>query len=182
VAYLRTVPGKDRSIPRRGASFDIPAPAPAVAAEKIPLPRPEYPQAAEAMRGRYLAGNLGVCMECHTKHLPPGSPTVLDETKLFGGGEDFTGILGPMIPIRSKNITSDMTTGIGSWTHAQLVSALKEGKDKEGKGICPPMPAGMAGYAGLKDQDASDIAHYLLSLPPVVNMVPDMCTFPPMMP
>ena len=67
---------------------------------------------------------------------------MLDEDKLFAGGEDFTGFLGPTIPIRSKNITSDMTTGIGTWTLQQLVAALKEGKDKEGKGICPPMPAG----------------------------------------
>jgi mono/diheme cytochrome c family protein len=179
VAYLRTVPGKDRSIQRRGASFDIPMPVPPVPVAKIPMPRADYPQAAEAMRGRYLAGQIGVCMECHTQHLPPGSPTVLNEDKLFAGGEDFTGILGPTIPIRSKNITSDMTTGIGTWTVQQLVAALKEGKDKEGKGICPPMPAGMGGYAGLKDQDATDIAHYLLSLAPVVNTVMDMCTFPP---
>jgi mono/diheme cytochrome c family protein len=178
VAYLRTVPGKDRSIPRRGAAFDLPMAAPPVPVAKIPLPRADYPQAAEAMRGRYLAGQLGVCMECHTEHLAPGSPTVLNEDKLFAGGEDFTGILGPMVMIRSKNITSDMTTGIGGWTVPQLVAAVKEGKDKEGKGICPPMPAGMGGYKDLTTQDATDIAHYMLSLPPVANTVADMCSLP----
>ena len=76
-------------------------------------------------------------------------------------------------------------TGLGSWTIAQIVAVLKEGKDKDGKGICPPMPVGklgenmMAGYGNLTDQDANDIAHYLKSIPPAMNMVPDMCTFPP---
>jgi hypothetical protein len=42
------------------------------------------------------------------------------------------------------------------------------------------MPAGPQGaYGGLTDPDALDIANYILSLPPAVNDVPDMCTWPP---
>ena len=184
VAYLRTVPGVENMVPRRGASFDIPAPVPPVPVAAIPMPMAGYTDAAAAMRGRYLAGQAGLCMECHSKHNPMG-PTALDETKLFQGGEEFTGILGPMIPIRSKNLTSDMMTGLGTWTLQQVITAITEGKDKDNKGICPPMPAGkigpgmMAGYGNLTAQDAMDIAHYIKSLPPAVNMVPDMCTFPP---
>ena len=37
----------------------------------------------------------------------------------------------------------------------------------------------MAGYGNLTAGDAMDIAHYLKSIPPATNMVPDMCTFPP---
>jgi mono/diheme cytochrome c family protein len=184
VAYLRTVPGVDNTVPRRGASFDIPMPVPAVNVANIPMPTAGYADTAAAMRGRYLAGQAGLCMECHTKHLPMG-PTALDETKLFQGGEDFTGFLGPTVMIRTKNLTPDMTTGLGTWTLEQIVSAITEGKDKDGKGICPPMPYGklgenmMAGYGNLTAQDAMDIAHYLKSIPPATNMVPDMCTFPP---
>src|SRR6185369_438523 len=90
VAYLRTVPGVANEIPRRGTMFDIAAPAPAVADSTIPMPEPTYPDQANALRGRYLAAKAGVCMECHTKHLDPGAATVLDETKLFAGGEDFS--------------------------------------------------------------------------------------------
>ena len=184
VAYLRTVPAVSNMVPKRGASFDIPMPVPPVNVANIPMPMAGYADAAAAMRGRYLAAQAGLCMECHSKHNMMG-PTALDETKLFQGGEDFTGILGPMVPIRSKNLTSDMMTGLGTWTVAQIAQAVTEGKDKDAKGICPPMPYGklgetmMAGYGNLTAQDTMDIAHYIKSLPPAVNMVPDMCTFPP---
>lgn len=181
VAYLRTVPAKERTIPRRGASFDVPAAAPGITMAKIPAPRAEYAFPEAAKRGKYLATQVGLCIECHSTRLPPGptSPSVLDEDKLFFGGEDFTGILGPMIPIKSKNITSDVTTGLGSWTFEQVTAAIRDGKDKDGKGICPPMPVGQAGYGKLAEQDLSDIVHYIRSLPAGVNAVADMCTFPP---
>src|SRR5579863_817770 len=38
VAYLRTVPGVNNSIPRRAASFDVPAPAPPLDVTKLPAP------------------------------------------------------------------------------------------------------------------------------------------------
>jgi hypothetical protein len=183
VAYLRTVPGVDNTIPKRGASFDLPMPVPPINMANVPLPTAGYADMNAAMRGRYLATQTGLCVECHTKHLM--GPTALDETKFFQGGEDFTGILGPAVPIRSKNLTPDMMTGLGSWTVQQIVTAITEGKDKDGKGICPPMPAGkigpdmMAGYGNLTAQDAMDIAHYLKSIPPAMNMVQDMCTFMP---
>lgn len=83
----------------------------------------------------------------------------------------------------SLNITSDPTTGIGDWTAQDIVTELKTGKDKEGNGICPPMPVGPLGaYGGLTDGDALDIANYIKSLPPAVNFVADMCSFPPLPP
>jgi hypothetical protein len=180
VAYLRTLPGIKNEIPRRGMFWDLPQPVPALNLAKVPQPAPTYPNLAAAERGKYLATQTGLCIECHSEHLRMG-PTALNEDKLFQGGEDFTGVLGPNFPfpIRSKNITPDVTTGVGMWTQAELVRALKMGLDKAGKGICPPMPSGMAGYARLTDDDADAIAHYLLSIPPAANMVPDMCTFPP---
>jgi mono/diheme cytochrome c family protein len=185
VAYLRTVPPVVNMVPRRGASFDIMMPVPPINMANVPLPTAGYADPTAAMRGRYLATQTGLCVECHTKHLMPPAATVLDETKFFQGGEDFTGALGPTVMIRSKNLTPDMMTGLGSWTVQQIVTAITEGKDKDGKGICPPMPAGkigpdmMAGYGNLKAQDAMDIAHYLKSIQPAMNMVPDMCTFMP---
>ena len=176
VAYLRTVPAKDRAIPRRGASFDVPAPAPPVTLAKIPTPRQDYPFPQAAMRGRYLTSQAGLCLECHSTRLPPGPGPVLDEDKLFWGGNDFTGILGPMVVIKSKNLTPDVATGLGSWTFEQIADALKNNKDKDGMGICPPMPR----YGQLSEQDASDIVHYLRSIPPAANAVADMCVAPMM--
>jgi mono/diheme cytochrome c family protein len=182
VAYLRTVPGVNNEIPRRTAGFDVPAPATYIDPNKLPLPLATSPAIESALRGRYLAGESGLCVECHTKHNAPGMADVIDQSKFFTGGEDFSGFFAATLMIHpvSKNLTSDNTTGLGTWTVADIVNALKNGKAKDGTGICPPMPAGPMGpYGGLSDADATDIANYIKALPPVVNSVPDMCVFPP---
>lgn len=179
VAYLRTIPGVDHAIPRSGPEFEVPAPANPLAEASIPMPMAGYADQAAALRGRYLAAQAGVCMECHTRHVM-GSPDVLDLAAPFGGGESFEVGL-PTVPV-SKNLTSDAETGLGEWSLEDIVKAVTEGTAKDGSGICPPMPTGgaMAPYAKLDPADALDIAHYIKSLPPVVNAVDDVCTFPPM--
>jgi mono/diheme cytochrome c family protein len=182
VAYLRTVPGVANTIPHRGASFDVPSPAPPLDVTKLPAPPANYPNLASAMRGQYLAARAGVCVECHTKHLAPGSPTVLDEANFFAGGEDFSALFATSLMIHpvSLNLTSDATTGLGDWSVADIVKVLHQGIDKDGNGICPPMPVGPNGaFGGLTDSDANDIANYIHSLPPKTNAIVDMCSWPP---
>ena len=181
VAYLRTVPAVSSTIPRRAAAFDVPSPAPPLDVTKLPAPAASYPNMASALRGQYLAARAGVCVECHTKHLDPGMPTVLDEAHLFEGGEDYSALFASTLMIHpvSLNLTSDNATGLGTWAVSDIVTALKQGKDKDGKGICPPMPVGpMGAYGHLTDSDANDIANYIHSLPPKTNMIVDMCSFP----
>jgi mono/diheme cytochrome c family protein len=182
VAYLRTVPAVSNTIPAPGDSWKVPAPVAKLNVANVPKPLPTYPQQTQALHGQYLATQTGLCVECHSKHLMPGPgvATVLDETKILQGGEDFTGILGPTLPIVSKNLTPDPTTGLGNWTIDEVVKAVVMGKDKMDKGICPPMPTGpMSAYSKLTPSDAADIAHYLKSITPAVNMIEDKCTFPP---
>jgi cytochrome c len=38
----------------------------------------------------------------------------------------------------------------------------------------------MGGFGGLTDQDALDIAHYIKSLPPIVDATARACPFPPL--
>jgi mono/diheme cytochrome c family protein len=178
VAYLRTVPGVENELPPRGASFDVPGPAPYLDPNKIPLPKADAPNQESAMHGRYLTSKIGLCIECHTQHNAPGPGDVLMTAKFFQGGEMFPFPQFPVVPV-SKNLTSDPATGLGNWTVDQILTVLKQGKDKDGKGICPPMPVGpMGAYGGLTDQDARDIANYIKSLPPATNMIVDMCSFP----
>jgi hypothetical protein len=182
VAYLRTVPGVVNMIPRRTAMFDVPSPAPPLDVTKLPQPPADYPNLASAQRGQYLAARGGICVECHTKHLDPGSPTVLDESKFFEGGEDFSSFFASTLMIHpvSLNLTSDNATGLGTWSVADIVKVLKQGIDKQGNGICPPMPVGPNGaFGGLTDSDANDIANYIHSIPPKTNMIVDMCSWPP---
>ena len=70
-------------------------------------------------------------------------------------------------------------TGIGGWTVADVVKALKMGVNKKGEGLCPPMPAGPMGpFGGITDADAADIAHYLLSIQGVNNPLTGQCNPP----
>ena len=181
VAYLRTVPAVNNMIPRRAASFDVAAPANPLDTNKIPLPLETFTARDSALRGRYLASESGLCVECHTQHLTM-SADILDTTKLFAGGEDFSSLFASTLMIHpvSLNLTSDTATGLGTWAASDIVTVLLQGKAKDGTGICPPMPTGpMGAYGGLHADDAMDIANYIKSLPPVTNMIVDMCVFPP---
>ena len=72
--------------------------------------------------------------------------------------------------IQSSNLTPD-TTGLGSWTVQQIVTAIKMGKDENGRSICSPMRS----YPTLKDEDATDIANYLKAIPPVSHAITMTC-------
>lgn len=180
VAFLRTVKGVDHMIPPNQAPFLAPdKPAPTWPVAKIPMPSDDYADHDAAMRGRYLAGNIGICMECHTPRNDMDQPLI---DKAFSGGEEFPrdGLgLPPIFPaiIYSANITPH-ATGIGDWTVKDIVNAIKKGEDKDqgGAPLCPPMPAGpMGAFGGMTDADATDIAHYLLSIPPVDHMIAEDC-------
>lgn len=182
VAYLRTVPGVDHQVPASQPPFNN------IPAAVQPLAEADIPAApvgnASAERGRYLAAKAGLCIECHTPHTQPGSPKEIDVTKVFQGGQAYPsalfGLLVPPFPetIYSANITPH-ANGIAGRTVAQIVATLKQGVDPQGNGVCPPMPAGpMAAFGGLTDADATDIATYILALPPGANMVPNGCAIP----
>lgn len=180
VAYLRTVPGVENMLPANQPPFTAPdVPAPVIPASAIPEPAEDYSNRAAALRGKYLAGNFGICMECHTGRDDMGA-LLLD--KLFQGGNAFVrDELGlPMAfpeTIYSTNITPH-ENGIKGWSVDEIVRSIKEGTDKDEKPLCPPMPVGpMGAFGGLKDADVRDIAHYLLSIPPGDNM-PDDCDVP----
>jgi hypothetical protein len=68
------------------------------------------------------------------------------------------------------NITPDTANGVGEWTNAQIVNALRNGKRPDGKIIGPPMAIPV--YGELSDNDASAIVTYLLTLKPVNHSVP----------
>ena len=146
-------------------------------------------------RGKYLV-NLGGCNHCHTpKVMTPKGPMV-DETRPLSGSPsvmpvalppdgmlapdkwgvattmDLTAWAGPWGVSFAKNLTPDKETGLGSWTEAIFIKALRTGKDMgEGRPILPPMPWEDFGKA--KDSDLKAIFAYLQSLKPVKNAVHD---------
>ena len=147
-----------------------------------------------ADRGRYLV-LLGGCNDCHSpKVFGPNGP-MPDTTKLLSGAPstnpvpsvpegvlgpgkwgvlgsmDLTTWVGPWGVSFARNLTPDRETGLGSWTEAMFLKALRTGKDMgEGRPILPPMPWEPIGK--LKTDDLKAIFAYLKSLKPVLNEVP----------
>lgn len=182
VAYLRALPAVGGTTPaRQPLPVALTAPAPAIPESVIPhtmapTGSSEY-QAAE--RGRYLAGEVGFCLDCHTPwRLGESQP--LDLTRVFGGGRPFSSrdwVIPAPAPsvVWSYDVTPD-PTGIAGWTADDVAHVLVEGKTPGGSELCRPMPAGPVGaLGGLTEQDAHDIGVYLTTIPGVPGGVVPTC-------
>jgi mono/diheme cytochrome c family protein len=114
-------------------------------------------------RGRYLMQSIVACGNCHTP-LGPNGPVPGQELagRLVTDEKAFTAY--------APNITPDRETGIGGWTDAQIVTAVREGRRPDGSLIGPPMPIAL--YRGISDGDMAAIVAYLRSVKPVRNVVP----------
>ncbi len=106
-------------------------------------------------RGRYLAA-AGGCVSCHTEDREGARP--------FAGGHSLATPFGTFY---APNITPDRQTGIGNWTEAQFVAALREGRGPGGVAYFPAFP--YPAYAGMTAADAGAIYAYLMSLAPVAQ-------------
>ena len=102
-------------------------------------------------RGEYLI-HAADCVACHTA--PGAAP--------YSGGFAFN---MPFGTIYSTNITPDKETGIGNYTDAQFIAAVRKGVRANGENLYPAMP--YTSYALMTDEDALAIKAYLFSLAPV---------------
>jgi len=118
---------------------------------------------APVERGKYLVEVLGACGNCHTPKGPKGDLP----DKLLAGGFVIEEEFGKAI---ASNITPDRETGIGSWTDAEIIRAIREGKGKDGKTLGPPMPYYL--YRKLSDNDVTATVAYLKTVKPIKNQVP----------
>ncbi|MCE9627188.1 MAG: cytochrome c [Candidatus Eisenbacteria bacterium] len=121
-------------------------------------------RAQKIERGRYLATTMG-CNDCHTPGMFYGAP---DFARQLSGSE--LGWSGPWGVSFARNLTPHAQTGIGGWSEAQIVNALRTGVRPDGSTLLPPMP--WPNYALLTDADAYAIAAFLKSLPAVEHHVP----------
>jgi mono/diheme cytochrome c family protein len=117
-------------------------------------------------RGKYLMEGPVACGNCHNTR---------DEKLAFVPGKEFAGgfhLFDPVgIDAWSANITPDPDTGIGTWTDAEIITAIREGKTPDGRIIFPPMP--VPTYNNMSDDDVKAIVAYLRSVPAVRNEVPE---------
>lgn len=107
--------------------------------------------AQDAKRGEYLAA-AGGCRGCHTEEKKDAVP--------FAGGSalktPFGSFFGP-------NITPHPQAGIGAWSEADFLRALREGTRPDGAHYYPAFP--YTSFTKIVDADAKDLYAYFRSLP-----------------
>lgn len=117
--------------------------------------------AGDPVKGQYIFAAAGGC-GCHGVNLagynPSGPPF----------GEIFT---GPFGSVPASNITSDKDTGVGNWTDAQLMDAIRNGVDDGGHTLFPIMPYMTLHF--MSDADVADLVAFLRTVPAVSNKVPE---------
>src|SRR6266571_3207592 len=114
--------------------------------------------------GSYLVNVMGACGRCHTPRDVQGKP--IAAMALAGGFEFDDGGIGHVV---APNITPDRATGIGNWSEAQIVTALRYGRRPDGTSIGPPMPVDT--YREMSDRDLAAIATYLHRIKPIRHAV-----------
>jgi cytochrome c553 len=144
---------------------------------------------------------IGGCNDCHTpKKMGPNGPE--DDMSLMLSGhpaqlppatfdpkdaakkgliitQTFTSWVGPWGITYAANLTSD-STGIGMWTEAQFLKALKEkkwmGLDNT-RPLMPPMS--MMPATKMSDDELKAMFAYLKTTPPIKNVPPLAVLLPP---
>ena len=130
-----------------------------------PIERPDVSvfSASTIERGRQLAA-LGDCATCHTS---------LDGILNAGGRAIET----PFGIIYGTNITSDVKTGIGSWSYPAFERAMREGIHRDGRHLYPAFP--YTHFAKASDADLQALYAYLMAQAPVSrNNRPHALAFP----
>ncbi|MEK9677895.1 MAG: cytochrome c [Rhodospirillaceae bacterium] len=126
------------------------------AALALALAPPAMAQDADAVkRGEYVFHAAG-CAGCHTDTQNKGA--------LAAGGH---ALKTPFGTYYGPNITADKTHGIGNWSDADFIRALREGKSPAGDHYFPVFP--YPSFTKMTDQDMRDLKAYIFSLPAVAT-------------
>ena len=174
------------------SSFKPDNPAKTATGLKQTKPAQALSQAEMVKRGKYLVTSIG-CEDCHSpKVMGPQGPK-FDPARAFMGhpassplptinrdatkgwllfNNDLTAFVGPWGVSFAANISSD-ATGIGKWTEAQFITAIRKGKYKgleNNRPLLPPMP--WENFAHLTDTDLKSMLAYLKTTKPIKNVVP----------
>ncbi len=97
--------------------------------------------------------HAGGCASCHA--------ATDDESRThLSGGKPLVTPFGTFYP---PNISPDPDDGLGGWTEAQFIRAMREGTAPDGRPYYPAFP--YTSYRGMTADDAADIFAYLKTLP-----------------
>jgi mono/diheme cytochrome c family protein len=116
-------------------------------------------------RGEYLI-IAGGCVSCHTDFKKKGKP--------FAGGAPIKTPFGAFYP---PNITPDKTHGIGNWSDADFIRAMRDGKNPDGAHYFPAFP--YTSYTQITEPDLKAMKAYLFSIAEVAQpSTPHDISFP----
>jgi len=109
----------------------------------------------DVQRGLYLSKAAG-CVGCHTQQTKDPKEAVA-----YAGGR---ALKTPFGTFYGPNITPHPTAGIGKWSEADFIRAMREGRRPDGAHYFPAFP--YPSFTGITDADLRDLWAYLRSLPP----------------
>src|ERR1700749_2473973 len=98
--------------------------------------------------------NAGGCASCHAV---PGQP---DRTRLGGG----LALPSPFGTFYGQNIFQDPKHGLGPWSEADFVNAVRKGISPDGSHYFPAFP--YTSYAHATAPDVRDLFAFMKTLPP----------------
>ncbi|KPP91081.1 MAG: diheme cytochrome c [Rhodobacteraceae bacterium HLUCCA08] len=108
----------------------------------------------DAEAGRVVFAAAG-CASCHVA--PEAEP---GDTPVLAGGKRFDTRFGTFV---APNI-SPSSQGIGDWTDAELIHAIRAGVGRDGTHLYPSFP--YTSYARSDPQDIADLVAHMRTLPP----------------
>ena len=109
------------------------------------------PAQGDAKRGEYLAKASG-CLGCHTEDKQDAVP--------YTGGR---ALKTPFGTFYGPNITPHQQAGIGRWTEADFMRAMRHGRRPDGANYFPAFP--YPSFTNISDIDLRDLRAYLRTLP-----------------
>jgi mono/diheme cytochrome c family protein len=149
---------------------------------RAPDRRPASAEKVEATperlaRGKYLVVNVADCVGCHSDFHADRFALPIKKGTEGQGGFPFDKKLGVPGLVQAQNITQDRETGLGAWTDGEIIRAVREGVDRNGKALFPMMPYPY--FRSMSDEDVRSVVAYLRTLPPIHHAVaPRKLDFP----
>jgi len=107
---------------------------------------------ADVQRGAYLV-QAGGCLGCHTATKKDAIP--------FAGGR---ALKTPFGTFYGPNITPDKKVGIGNWSEAMFIRAMRHGERPDASNYFPAFP--YPSFTKISDADLHDLWAYIRTLPP----------------
>ncbi len=123
-------------------------------------PAPDANRTPNMENGRVLF-YAGGCTSCHAV------PNNDDKLRLGGG----YALKSPFGTFHVPNISSHKQDGIGSWTTADFIRAMREGVSPDGRNYYPAFP--YTSYQRMNPEDLSDLFAFMQTLPAVEGRARD---------